>query len=146
MKNLTKNLLPLLLLFVAFNTFAQEGEKKKSKGGKKSTVSEGTVITGDVSAISDFDFDGKLIGNFDSEAFLAIGKTAEMKGNIKAADVEVEGKYEGEMTVSGLLVVTSKASVKGKTTVGLLEVEKGATFIATNTMPDLYEQGFSKKK
>ena len=142
MKNFTKRVLPLLVCLVAFNAFGQDepvAKKEKVKGGKKSVISPGTVINGNITAIADFDFDGKLVGNFDSEA-------AEIKGNVKAAEITVEGMYEGELVVEGLLSVLEKASVKGKAIVGDLSVKPGSTFIATTTMPDNYDGQNSKKK
>ncbi len=149
MKNFTKRVLPLLVCLVAFNAFGQDepvAKKEKVKGGKKSVISPGTVINGNITAIADFDFDGKLVGNFDSEAALLIGKSAEIKGNVKAAEITVEGMYEGELVVAGLLSVLEKASVKGKAIVGDLSVKPGSTFIATTTMPDNYDGQNSKKK
>lgn len=124
-----KNILPVLILLIACSAYGQ-------KKGKKSTISEGTVVTGNITALSDFDIYGELRGNFDSEAKLLVGETAQIKGNIKAASVEVQGNYEGELTVSGLLSVDDKASVKGKADIGLLSVKEGAVFIVTTKMPE----------
>jgi cytoskeletal protein CcmA (bactofilin family) len=151
MKKITGKLLAVLFCLVAVSSFAQETEaapeKKKSKNsGKKSIISEGTVVKGDITTEADCEFDGQLIGNFASEAALLIGKSADIKGSVKADQVTVEGKYEGEMTVSGQLSVIETASVKGKASVGDLSVKPGATFIATTTMPDNYENRGAKKK
>jgi cytoskeletal protein CcmA (bactofilin family) len=147
MKKITSKLLTVIFCLVAINSFAQEtSEKKKSKKGKKTIISEGTVIKGDITTENDCDFEGKLVGNFSSEAVLLIGKAADIKGNIKANKVTVEGKYEGEMIVEGNLSVIETGSLKGNVSVGDLSVKSGATFIATTTMPDNYENRGAKKK
>ena len=138
MKKNLKSILTVLVVLLACSVYGQNK-------GKKSTISEGTTVTGNIASLSDFDVYGELNGNFESEATLLIGETAKIKGNIKAANVTVKGNYEGEMKVTNLLSVDSDASVKGKADVGLLAVKEGATYIVTTTMPERTRVNAEKK-
>lgn len=138
MKNM-KAIITVLVLFVACGGYAQ-------KKGKKSTISEGTVVTGNITAVSDFDIYGELKGNFSSEAALVVGETAKINGAITASTVTMKGSYEGDLTVSGLLSVEEQASVKGKANVGLLSVKEGAVYSVTTIMPERGDREDAKKK
>ena len=61
--------------------------------------------------------------------------TAQMvMGDIIAENVDIEGRFEGRIKVSGMLSLKSKAVVKGEVMVGKLSVEPGADFSASCIM------------
>ncbi len=107
--------------------------------GKTNRIVEGTTIKGEINSTADFRLDGKLIGNFTSNAKLVIGPKAEVLGDIIASNLDIEGRFEGRLKISGLLALKESASVKGEMVVGKLSVEPGANVTATCTM-----QGSSK--
>ena len=49
-------------------------------------------------------------------------------------DADIEGKFEGNLNVSGTLTLKATAHIEGEVIVGKLSVEPGATFNATCTM------------
>lgn len=138
MKNM-KAIMTCVVLLIAVGAHAQ-------KKGKKSTIAEGTVVTGNITAVSDFDIYGELKGNFTSEASLVVGETAKINGAITAANVTMKGTYEGDLIVSGLLTVEEQASVKGTANVGLLSVKEGAVYSVNTTMPERGDRVDPKKK
>ncbi len=114
-------------------------DKKKSKSytdvlGKTNRIVEGTVIKGDVISQADFRLDGELIGNFQSTGKLVIGPAGSVTGDIVCNNADIEGKFNGNIQVSEILNVKSKASIHGEVTVGKLSVEPGADFSAACKM------------
>jgi cytoskeletal protein CcmA (bactofilin family) len=102
--------------------------------GKTNRIVEGTIIKGDIVSQADFRLDGELIGNFQSIGKLVIGPAGSIMGDIICKNADIEGKFEGVIQVAGMLNVKSKASIKGKVTVGKLSVEPGADFSASCIM------------
>lgn len=104
--------------------------------GKTNRIVEGTIIKGDIISKADFRLDGELIGNFQSMGKLVIGPTGSVTGDISCKNVDIEGKFNGTITVVELLNIKSKASIQGAVTVGKLAVEPGADFSASCTMKE----------
>jgi cytoskeletal protein CcmA (bactofilin family) len=102
--------------------------------GKTNRIVEGTIIKGDIISKTDFRLDGELIGNFKSTGKLVVGPAGSIMGDIICKNADIEGKFEGVIQVAGMLNVKSKASIKGKVTVGKLSVEPGADFSASCIM------------
>ncbi len=105
--------------------------------GKTNRIIEGTTITGDITTFADSRLDGKLIGNFTSEGKIVIGPMGEVQGDIVCKNVDIEGVFNGKLTVEELLSVKSTAHIKGTVIVGKLAIEPGAKFEATCEMRNL---------
>jgi cytoskeletal protein CcmA (bactofilin family) len=113
--------------------------KKKSKPytdllGKTNRIVEGTIIKGDIDSKADFRLDGELIGNFRSTEKLVIGPAGSITGDINCENADIEGKFNGNIEVAGILNVKATASIHGEVSVGKLSVEPGADFSATCAM------------
>lgn len=102
--------------------------------GKTNRIVEGTTIKGDITSTADFRLDGQLIGNFTSNGKLVIGPSAIVLGDIIAENLDIEGRFEGRIKVTGMLSLKSKSVVKGEVLVGKLSVEPGADFTASCVM------------
>lgn len=102
--------------------------------GKTNRIVEGTTITGEINTIADFRLDGKLIGNFISEAKIVIGPSGEVTGDITCKNIDIEGKFTGKLKAEELLNIKSTAHIKGEVKVGKLAVEPGALFEASCEM------------
>lgn len=102
--------------------------------GKTNRIVEGTVIKGDIISKADFRLDGELIGNFKTTGKLVIGPAGNVTGDIVCNNLDIEGKFSGNIQVAELLNVKATASIKGEVTVGKLSVEPGADFSATCIM------------
>ncbi|SHF99174.1 Polymer-forming protein [Flavobacterium segetis] len=102
--------------------------------GKTNRIVEGTVIKGDIISKADFRLDGELIGNFKTTGKLVIGPAGNVIGDIICNNLDIEGKFSGNIQVAELLNVKATASIKGEVTVGKLSVEPGADFSATCIM------------
>jgi len=102
--------------------------------GKTNRIVEGTSINGDISTFADFRLDGKLTGNFSSEAKIVIGPSGEVYGDITCKNIDIEGKYIGKLIAEELLNIKATAHIKGEVKVGKLAVEPGAKFEASCEM------------
>lgn len=102
--------------------------------GKTNRIVEATHIKGDIFSIADFRLDGELIGNFTSNGKLVIGPSGKVIGDIVCKNADIEGVYNGKITVHELLNIKATASVEGEVCIGKLAIEPGAHFTATCVM------------
>ena len=94
-----------------------------------STITSGTVLTGDVSSNGHFDIQGTINGNSESSEFFAdaskiagevncsgtvkIGAGSVIIGNITATSAVIAGAVKGDIDVQGPVVVDTSAVVMG---------------------------------
>ena len=63
-----------------------------------------------------------------------LGKESDVVGKILCANADIEGKFDGELIVSGTLNLKSGSNVKGKVKIQKLIVESGSIFNANCSM------------
>jgi len=95
-----------------------------------SIISEGVKIEGKVHFPGSAKVDGIVIGDIISENILTIGKEGKVESNIKTKNAVISGKFEGEMSASGLVEITPTGKFIGKLTQNsaMLKIEKGGIF------------------
>jgi len=91
-------------------------------------IATGSKIIGKFEANGDVRIDGFLEGSFISNAKLVLGKTGQIKGEIKCKEAELFGEANGKITVEELLFLRSTTKVKGDIITQKLAIEPGATF------------------
>ncbi|WP_310993484.1 bactofilin family protein [Aequorivita marina] len=115
------------------------------KKGKRATaepsttqnrINEGTNLKGDVSSTGYFRIDGTIEGNVKTPSKVVLGKTGVIIGTLSCEDADIEGRFEGDLEVSGTLSLRATAVIKGDVVVGKLAVEPGATMNASCVMQD----------
>jgi cytoskeletal protein CcmA (bactofilin family) len=113
-------------------------KKKQTKNMEPSTsqnrINEGTELKGDIVSSGFFRIDGKVEGNISKPSKIVIGKNGSVKGKLDCADADIEGKFDGNLNVSGTLTLKATAHIEGDVIVGKLAVEPGATFNASCSM------------
>lgn len=97
-------------------------------------INEGTELKGDITSSGFFRIDGKVVGNISKPSRIVIGKNGSVNGKLICEDADIEGKFEGNLDVSGTLTLKASAHIEGEVIVGKLAVEPGATFNASCTM------------
>lgn len=102
--------------------------------GKTNRIVEATQIKGDIFSPADFRLDGELLGNFTSNGKLVIGPSGKVIGDIVCKNADIEGVFNGKITVHELLNIKASATVEGEVIIGKLAVEPGAHFTATCVM------------
>ena len=93
------------------------------------TILDGTKIIGDIITETPFRIKGNIEGNLISKSNVEIGKTGEVRGDIKCAEADIEGTIEGKIEVSGLLILRNNSKVIGDILTNKLQIEEGAVFI-----------------
>ena len=118
--------------------FSDKKEKKKTlePSSAQNRINEGTKLKGDISSTGFFRIDGKVEGNVKTPSKVVLGKLGVIIGTLSCDSADIEGRFEGNLQVSGTLMLRSTAIVDGDVVVGKLAVEPGATMNATCTMQD----------
>jgi cytoskeletal protein CcmA (bactofilin family) len=91
-------------------------------------VSAGSKLNGDLSSDNDVRIDGTIHGNVFSTAKIVIGATGYVEGKIEGQQADINGKVEGNITVSDLLQLRGTCNVQGNIAAGKLHIEPTATF------------------
>lgn len=105
-------------------------------GGSINTITEGTNIKGNISAVGDFRMDGALEGNITLNGKLVVGESGTIKGNVICQNANIIGNVLGNISVKELLTLHSTANVKGDILINKISIEPGASFSGTCRMLD----------
>ncbi len=115
--------------------FSEKKEKSIVEPGTgQNRVNEGTNIKGDIHSKGFFRIDGNIEGNVSTPSKVVIGKAGFIKGTLTCENADIEGKFEGNLDVSGTLSLRATAHIEGDVVAGKLAVEPGATFNASCSM------------
>jgi cytoskeletal protein CcmA (bactofilin family) len=94
-----------------------------------SILSKDIKINGEISGSSDVDIYGGFEGNINLDNNnVNIETSANIKANIKAKTIRVNGKITGNLTAIDKILVTSKGSIVGDLNSGKIELQDGANF------------------
>lgn len=106
-------------------------EFKTSTTSKSTTVlTAETEFRGTLGFSGDLELHGRLEGSIESDnGLLTIGETALVKAEIKAQDLMVYGKVQGDIMATGRIELRGKAQVYGDIRAGRLLIEEGVTFV-----------------
>ena len=89
-------------------------------------IGNGTTFRGEISATKSLRIDGTLIGNIKEAANVIVGENAQVKGNICANYVVVDGVVEGNITATESIELLPKSKVTGDITTTVLSINEGA--------------------
>lgn len=98
-------------------------------------VGPGTRLKGDVTTCEAISVQGNLEGTIDAGR-LTISETGDVDGTATLETAEIGGKFNGTLTVRGLLTIRSTGVVQGTVRYGELELERGCQVsgdVALNT-------------
>lgn len=136
--------------------FSSDQKKNGSKATKtlvmeRNVIAKNTMITGEIKSDGDFRIDGTLEGSLITQGRVIIGSDGFVKGNVEAANADIEGKIAGKLIVNKTLTVKAIANISGEVIVGKLSIEPGAAFNATCAMktpvpkPDKFSKNGTQK-
>ena len=97
-------------------------------------IGPGAVFNGDLTAPEAVRIDGIVNGNCTCDKNLVLGPEGQIEGNIKAQDIIISGKVNGDITVRGKMEILSTGRVKGDITARSLVVDEDAYFDGRCTM------------
>lgn len=91
-------------------------------------LGKGSAFDGKLTFEGAVRIDGVFSGEIRTDGTLIIGETAEVKAEIVAQTVVIEGEVRGDLTASGSIEIHAPARVYGNLATPSLEIEKGSVF------------------
>ncbi|MDD4801879.1 MAG: polymer-forming cytoskeletal protein [Syntrophomonas sp.] len=99
-----------------------------------SFIAEGMEIKGNIQCQGSLRLDGIIDGGVDLQGDLTIGTTGMIKGEVKAVNVILAGKLEGNLVVGKKLEITSTGKIKGDIQCSIFTIEEGGTLDGNSRM------------
>lgn len=94
--------------------------------GPATLINKGCNITGTLAGTGDFLINGEVNGDCDLAGTVTLAKDGIWRGMIKARNVIVAGRAEGDILASDRVEVTDTARITGTITGGAIAVAEGA--------------------
>lgn len=89
-------------------------------------ITEGTIITGEVTSSNDIRVDGTIVGTLFSTSKIVVGEGAKIEGNIVCGNLDFWGNIKGDIYVKDVLTLKDNSRVDGNLYSKKLQVEMGA--------------------
>ena len=110
------------------------GKRDSFSEGEVSILSADVLLEGKLKSDGSLRIDGKVNGDIEVKGSLTIGDTAEIKGNIKGANINLSGKVEGTVTAGEKVVLESSSKLTGDIFAKRLVISEGAVFDGKSSM------------
>lgn len=113
---------------------AKAQTKVAAKAAPKDSSKETTYlgknlkITGNVSGEGNLIILGSFEGEFNVRGQVKVAQGAEIKGNIKATAVSINGNVEGTVSAAKKILLDTTASMKGRIVTPKISIQDGAVF------------------
>ena len=117
-------------------TDSKKPRLQQSGLSQQNTITQGTIIEGDLKSEGDFRIEGVINGTLITNGKVVIGTTGLVEGSLSCNNADIEGKIKGKLVVLETLSLRASANVYGDVQTGKLAVEPGATFNANCQMKD----------
>jgi len=91
-------------------------------------ISEGTVISGEITTKGDIRIEGKVFGKITCDSKLFIGDNGSVEGDVDARNAYIAGQVKGTVVVRDLLQLQETGLIEGDIYTSKLSVQVGATF------------------
>ncbi len=114
--------------------------------GVDTLVGTNTVFTGNIESEGTVRIDGKIKGDARAEGDIYVGEKAVITGNLEAANVNLAGMVEGNITAKGILKILSTAKLYGDIRVNSFVADEGALFQGKCSMMELPESEKAAEK
>ena len=114
--------------------FADQRKSNTNSFSQQNTIAQGTTFNGDLVSEGDFRVEGLINGSLHTSGKIVIGKTGSVEGVMSCKNADLEGKFKGNLIVSGTLSLRASAHIEGDVQIEQLSVEPGATFNASCVM------------
>ena len=122
--------------------FSEKKDKKTMEpSSSQNRINEGTHLKGDIVSNGFFRIDGTVEGNLSKLSKVVLGKTGVILGQLSCESADIEGRFEGNLNVTGILTLRAKANISGEVVAGKLAVEPGAALNATCLMKGSEKEG-----
>jgi cytoskeletal protein CcmA (bactofilin family) len=119
----------------------QEARAPSSVEGRKLVVGREICLSGEIKTCEKLVVEGKVEADLSDSQSLEISEPGLFRGNARVEDCEISGTFEGELTVTGTLVVNPGGRVSGRIRYANLEVARGARLRGDIDSLDAAEEG-----
>ena len=100
-----------------------------TSSSERATIGRSITIRGEVTGDEDLLIQGRVDGSVDlKQHSVTVGREGEVKANIAARVVTVEGKVEGNLTADEQVILRASATVQGDLSAPRVVLEDGARF------------------
>lgn len=107
---------------------------------------KGTKMSGDMITESSMRLDGEVVGSIDCSGKFVLGVSGLLNGDLKAAEAEIEGTIEGDISIQDLLILKKTAVINGTIETGRLIIEDGAQIGGTIATANMKKKDDKPKK
>jgi len=84
---------------------------------------------GEISACRRLVVEGTAEAKLEQCQHIDVGETGFLKGHVGTENMEVSGRFEGDLVVRKLLLIRAKGHVAGTITYGEIEIERGGRVV-----------------
>jgi cytoskeletal protein CcmA (bactofilin family) len=99
-----------------------------SSGSGMTSISEGTVLDGQIKIEGDIRIEGIIKGTVTSKGKVIISPSGKIDGDIICQNAEISGHVTGKLKVADILILREKANIEGDINTGKLVIENGVKF------------------
>lgn len=110
--------------------------KETDYSKEQNRIAKGSTIVGDIESQGSFRIEGVLKGSLKTPGKVVLGESGYIEGNIECTDADIEGKFEGNITVKNNLNLKKTSLIDGDVITGRLSVEPGASLNGACTMSE----------
>jgi cytoskeletal protein CcmA (bactofilin family) len=100
----------------------------------ETVVGPSVKIQGDLNSEGNIRIEGSVAGKVKTSQSVHVGEAAKLNADIHAGNATVAGEVQGNLKITGNLVLTTTARVAGDIACAILRVEDGAQFTGKCTM------------
>lgn len=111
---------------------------------RTNTISEGTVIVGNLNAEGDLRVEGQIIGTLVCNSKLIVSESGYIEGNVDARNATVEGEIKGNVVTRELLQIDKTGKIFGDIFTQKLVVQMGAIFTGSSSMSEAAKDVLTK--
>jgi cytoskeletal protein CcmA (bactofilin family) len=108
-----------------------------SKNKRMLTVGPQTCMKGEISRCDRVMIEGEVDAEMADVDLLEISEDGVFRGTAKVGNAEISGRFDGDLTVTGRLVVYEQGLVNGKISYGEIQVMRGGRVVGEIRCPDL---------
>jgi cytoskeletal protein CcmA (bactofilin family) len=91
-------------------------------------LGKGSAFDGKLTFEGAVRIDGEFSGEIRTQGMLVIGESAQVRANVQAATIVIEGVVRGDLVATASIQIHAPARVHGNLSTPSLEIEKGSVF------------------
>jgi cytoskeletal protein CcmA (bactofilin family) len=112
------------------------GSRDNGVEARKLIVGRETSLSGEITSCDRLVVEGVVEANLQNCQHMAITETGVFSGNAAIDDVEVSGRFEGDLVVRKRLLIRASGYVSGTITYGEIEIEAGGRISGVIQAPE----------